>query len=102
MVFENITAAFPQNIETRKYLKKLDVSKIKFLGNLKFIENIDKEQFKINKNLNKFFKNKKIWVASSTHREEEIFCAKAHKELKKRENNLLTIIIPDMYIELKK
>ena len=93
-VFKDITAAFPQNIETRKYLKKLNVDKIKFLGNLKFIENIDREQFKINKNLNKFFKNKKIWVASSTHREEEIFCAKAHKELKKRENNLITIIIP--------
>ncbi len=93
-VFNEITAAFPQNIETKKYLKKMDVNKIKFLGNLKFIENTDKEQFKINKNLYKFFKNKKIWVASSTHREEEVFCAKAHKELKKRVNNLLTIIIP--------
>ena len=29
------------------------------------------------------FKNKKIWIASSTHSDEEIFCAKTHIELKK-------------------
>ena len=37
---------------------------------------------------------KKIWVASSTHNNEEIFCAKTHIELKKKYKNLLTIIIP--------
>jgi 3-deoxy-D-manno-octulosonic-acid transferase len=40
------------------------------------------------------FKNKKIWIASSTHADEEIFCAKAHIELKKNVKNLITIIIP--------
>ena len=39
-------------------------------------------------------KKKKIWVASSTHKNEEIFCAKAHIELKKKIKNLITIIIP--------
>ena len=29
-------------------------------------------------------KKKKIWVASSTHKNEEIFCAKTHIELKKK------------------
>ena len=37
---------------------------------------------------------KKIWIASSTHSDEEIFCAKVHMELKKKIKNLLTIIIP--------
>ena len=40
------------------------------------------------------FKNKKIWIASSTHSNEEIFCAKTHIELKKKIKNLLTILIP--------
>ena len=37
---------------------------------------------------------KKVWVASSTHQNEELFCAKTHLELKKKYKNLLTIIIP--------
>ena len=49
---------------------------------------------KINQNLKSEFKKKKIWVASSTHNSEEIFCAKAHIELKKKFKNLITIIIP--------
>ena len=38
----------------------------------------------ISKKLKKEFKKKNIWVASSTHKNEEIFCAKAHLELKKK------------------
>ena len=40
------------------------------------------------------FTKKKLWVASSTHNNEEIFCVKAHIELKKKITNLITIIIP--------
>ena len=39
-------------------------------------------------------KSKKTWVASSTHENEEFFCAEAHLELKKKIKNLITIIIP--------
>ena len=39
-------------------------------------------------------KKKKLWVASSTHNPEEIFCAEAHIELKKKIDNLITIVIP--------
>ena len=35
-----------------------------------------------------------LWVASSTHQGEEIFCSKVHMRLKKRFKNLITIIIP--------
>ena len=89
-VFNKITIAYPQNLETKYFLKKLKAKKIKTIGNLKFAEN-DNE--KINK-LNYKFKKKKIWIASSTHSDEEIFCAKTHIELKKKIKNLLTIIIP--------
>ena len=89
-VFNKITIAYPQNLETKYFLKKLKVKKIKTIGNLKFAEY---ENERINK-LNYKFNDKKIWIASSTHSDEEIFCAKAHIELKKKVKNLLTILIP--------
>ena len=93
-IFNKITVAYPQNIETNIFLKKLKTNNIKHIGNLKFIETDEiKQNNKINK-LNKMFRNKKIWVASSTHNDEEKFCAKAHIELKRKIENLLTVIIP--------
>ena len=41
-IFNNISVAFPQNIETKNYLKKFNLRKIKVLGNLKFAENSEK------------------------------------------------------------
>ena len=93
-VFKNISIAYPQNEETFNYLKKLNVSKIKKIGNLKFINS---EQNKFNKLDKTFLENisfKKIWCASSTHPGEEIICANTHIRLKKKYKNLLTIIIP--------
>ena len=93
-VFNKITIAYPQNKETNLYLKELDVRNIITIGNLKFSENTDKNFNKISKKLKSELDKKKIWVASSTHKTEEIFCAKAHLKLKKKITNLLTIIIP--------
>ncbi len=92
--FEKITIAFPQNLETKSYLKRINSTKINMIGNLKFAEN---PEMKLNKFRNKFelgLKKKNIWVASSTHKSEEIFCAKAHIVLKKKIKDLVTIIIP--------
>ena len=93
-VFKNISKAYPQNKETHNYLKKLDVSKIKIIGNLKFINNDQDKLIKLNKSLLKSLRNRKVWCASSTHSGEEIICSKVHLDLKKRYKNLLTIIIP--------
>ena len=93
-VLDNVTIAFPQNLETRNYLKKIKKNNIKLIGNIKFAENNNKINEKLNKSLNSELKKKKIWVASSTHKNEEIFCAKSHLELKKKIKNLITIIIP--------
>ena len=93
-VFDKISIAYPQNFETEYYLKKLGVNRIKTIGNLKFSENNYKHFSKFNKNLKNEFNKKNIWVASSTHKKEEIFCAKAHQTLKKKIKNLITIIIP--------
>ena len=93
-VFQSISTVYPQNNETFNYLKKLNVSKIKKIGNLKFINNDQEKLIKLDKTLLKSFKNKKIWCASSTHSGEEIICSKVHLKLKNRYKNLLTIIIP--------
>ncbi len=93
-IFNKILIAYPQNIETKNFLKKINPQKIKILGNLKFAQNNEEIQNKIVDKLKLEFNKKKIWVASSTHKNEEIFCARAHLEIKKRVKNLLTIIIP--------
>jgi len=93
-VFKNISKAYPQNNETIKYLKKLNVSKIKTIGNLKFTNNDQDRLVKQDRTLSKNLKNRKIWCASSTHSGEEIICCKVHLNLKKKFKNLLTIIIP--------
>ena len=93
-IFGRISVAYPQNLETKKFLEKLKVKKINVIGNLKYAETDSKNQDIINHHLKSQFKNKKIWIASSTHANEEVFCAKAHIELKKKFKNLITIIIP--------
>ena len=93
-IFNKITIAYPQNLETKYFLKKLKINKVKTIGNLKFIENNYEKFNTISNKLKSQFKTKKIWVASSTHSNEEIFCAKTHIELKKKIKNLVTIIIP--------
>ena len=93
-IFGEISIAYPQNQETKRFIKKISNTKIKSLGNLKFIEDDEKNIKKSQKKLISYFKNRNVWVASSTHQYEEMFCAKTHIELKKKYKNLITIIIP--------
>ena len=59
-IFLKISTAFPQNLETKKFLKKLNVKKIKLIGNLKFSEINDIKNSKLNKKLDLEFKKKKF------------------------------------------
>ena len=93
-LFQNFDICFSQNQETRKYLKSLGAKKIKFLGNLKFSESKSQKNYNFHNKLKKIFKYKRIWCAASTHNSEEKICALAHKKLKSKYKNLLTIIIP--------
>ena len=92
-LFQQFDICMPASLESKRYLKLLGAQKIKYIGNLKFSE-IEKEKIFLKKNLKKFFKSKKIWCASSTHHSEEKLCGIAHKKLKNKYKNLLTIIIP--------
>ena len=93
-IFSKFDLCIASNRESEKFLQILGASKTKNYGNLKF------SQTKIdsNKELNTSFlnkiKNRKIWCAASTHANEEILCAKTHLKIKKKYNNVLTIIIP--------
>ena len=93
-IFNLIDIAYPQNFETKKFLKKFKIKNIKSIGNLKFIKNDESKYDKIDKNLFLQFKKYKTFVAASTHDSEEVYAAKAHILLKKKNKNLITIIIP--------
>ena len=92
-LFQSFDQTYPQNIESEKFLKKFDVKRIKFIGNLKFAQN-DTNSSKLSSDLKKFIKHKKTWCSVSTHPGEEKICAKIHKRLLTRYKNLLLIIIP--------
>ena len=95
-IFKLISVAYPQNNETKLFLKKLNVKSIKLIGNLKFIQNkkLSKNSNKKEKKLFKQFKKYKTFVAASTHPTEETLAAKTHLLLKKKNKNFITVIIP--------
>ncbi len=92
-VFSKFSLMLCSNKETRFYLKKLGAKNVKLIGNLKYSQS-ENEQINVSNKFKKFIKSKKIWCASSTHYNEENFCAITHTELKKKFNDLVTIIIP--------
>ena len=91
-VFNNFDLCLPCSRDSRDNLKILKVKKISYLGNIKFTvkakeESLDEANIKI---LDTF----KVWCAASTHDGEESLVIKTHKEIKKKYNNVLSIIIP--------
>ncbi len=92
-IFSQIDKCLPASKKSKIYLKKLGVSNIKFIGNIKFSQ-LENEKYKVNKNIKKLINSRKTWCASSTHYTEETFCGLIHKKLKNKHKNLLTIIIP--------
>ena len=93
-IFGLIDKAYSQNSETNFYLDKLNVRNIKFIGNLKFIENDNFKTDKADKKIFSQFKKYKTFIAASTHESEELFAARTHILLNKKNKNIITIIIP--------
>ena len=86
-----IVGQFDQNL---KNLSKLTNTDVFFRGNSITCKG-DKEKLSIFHDavkflINKYFLNKNVWCASSTHRGEEFICMKAHKILKKKYKNFIS------------
>ena len=92
-IFSKFTLCLSSNNISKFYLKKLGAINVKLIGNLKYSQS-ENEKVGLDSRLKKFILSKKTWCASSTHENEERICGLAHKELKKKYKNLLTIIIP--------
>jgi 3-deoxy-D-manno-octulosonic-acid transferase len=93
-IFSLIKKSYPQNQQTKFFLKKLSSRNSEQLGNLKFINNKLETKNISNKKIIKNLAKYKVWVAASTHQGEELLAAKTHILLKKKQKNLITIIIP--------
>ena len=92
-LFSKFHLCLSSSYESKKYLKKLGANNVKYFGNLKFSQS-ENQSVKIDKNLKNFLLKKNSWCASSTHYNEEKYCALTHLKLKKKYKDLLTIIIP--------
>ena len=80
------------NLETKVFLEKLNLKNVYFKGNIKLYDPINEKGIE---NFNKdFLVKKRFWFAASTHKGEDLFCLKTHIKLKKKFDDIITIIAP--------
>ena len=91
-VFNNFDLCLAANAESKNNLNKLHVKNLKYIGNLKYSASKTLEE--LDDSNKKILSNFKTWCAVSTHNGEELIVLKTHLEIKKKYNNILTIIIP--------
>jgi 3-deoxy-D-manno-octulosonic-acid transferase len=92
IIFNLFNLCLSSNLETKKYLEKLNAKNVQFKGNIKLINEIDEKKIE---NINeKILTQNKFWVAASTHQKEEIICLQTHIRLKEKYNNIITVIAP--------
>ncbi len=91
-IFSSFNLCLASNIETRDFLEKLGATNIHFKGNIKLINQIDKQKIR-NQNF-EILKKKRFWLAASIHKGEDAYCLKTHINLKKKYQDLITIIAP--------
>ncbi len=101
-VFEKFDLCLTSNEESEGFLKILGAKNIKSYGNLKFSNIKTEKKQKFDERFLEKIKNRRIWCAASTHPDEEIICAGTHIEIKKKIENVLTIIIPRHIERVKK
>ena len=93
-VFECFTAIYVQDEKYISVFQKITGVRPLYLGNLKYSAPILLPSKKSLLALKDSIKNRPVWVAISTHPEDEVFMTPAIKELHKNIPNLLTIIVP--------
>ena len=93
-IFEKFNLCIATNEESENFLKILGAKNIKNYGNLKFSQSKKISRNNLDSSILNKIKNREIWCAASTHPNEEFLCSKSHIKIKKKYNNILTIIIP--------
>ncbi len=99
-IFKVFDLCLCSNKETKNFLQELNAKNIKYEGNIKFI-NEEAKKFVENHNI-RSLSNSRFWVAASIHKEEDILCLKTHIEIKKRYDDIITIIAPRHIERVKK
>jgi 3-deoxy-D-manno-octulosonic-acid transferase len=93
-LLNNFSLLLPQSKQDAIRLKELGGSHIKLIGNLKYdAPTLPADAEKLNA-LTTAIQNRPVWVAASTHPNEEEVLAEAHKIVKAAYPDLLTIIVP--------
>lgn len=91
-LFKSLDLSLSCDQQTTNFLLELNVKNVFHTGNIKLIA--ESKSSRINDyNKDKLLSNK-FWFAASTHKNEEIFCLKTHRLLKRNYENLITIIAP--------
>ncbi len=91
-IFSLFNLCLTANVETKDFLERLGARNIYFEGNIKFINQVNKEDLE-NSN-HKILLKKKFWLAAIIHEGEDVFCLKTHLNLKKQFQDIITIIVP--------
>ena len=91
-IFNCFNLCLASNLETKNFLKNLNVENVKFYGNIKMANKINVNAIQ-NQNKN-ILVNKRFWFAASTHIGEDEFCLKTHLLLKKKYPDIISIIAP--------
>ena len=91
-IFSNFDLCLTASNESKNNLNELKVKELKYIGNLKY--SVESKPDDIKDSNKKILNNYKTWCAASTHKGEETIVLKAHKEIKKKHENILTVIVP--------
>ena len=93
-IFDSFNLILAQSLEDQARLSQLTTQKVLFIGNLKSEAQILKfDELELEK-LRTAIGPRKFWLAASTHKGEEEIILAAHKKLKQKFPDILTIIVP--------
>lgn len=94
LLLSNFTICMAQSQQDADHLNRLGAPNVKYLGNIKYdAPELEYNQEKL-KALQAAIGQRKVFLAASTHSDEEVNIAKCHINLKQNFSDLLTIIIP--------
>lgn len=91
-IFSYFDLIISSNQSTMENLKNISIKNIEYFGNLKLLDLNNNNELDQNNKID--FKDKKVWLAVSTHPNEEEFIINAHNEILKQIPNLITVIVP--------